>query len=114
MQALKAGLLEIADVLVVNKGDREGADLALRDLTTMLQIAERPAWPGEAPRAAPVLVRAVATTGEGIAGARRGARGARVASPTARARRRRRQAAAQVVAIVSEITQDAARARDRR
>src|SRR5579871_2709392 len=32
VQALKAGLLEIADVLVVNKGDRDGADRAVADL----------------------------------------------------------------------------------
>src|SRR6266542_3718290 len=36
VQALKAGLLEIADILVVNKGDRDGVDRALADLTTML------------------------------------------------------------------------------
>jgi LAO/AO transport system kinase len=110
VQALKAGLLEIADVLVVNKGDREGADAALRDLTTMLQIAERPAWPGEAPRAAPALVRTVASSGEGV-GELVGALEAVRAAPAAeRAARRRRQAAAQVLAIVSEITQDAAAA----
>jgi len=108
VQALKAGLLEIADVLVVNKGDREGAEAALRDLTTMLQIAERHAWPGEAPRAAPTLVRTVAATGEGTAELVRALEAARAAPAAERARRRRRQAASQVVAIVSEITQDAA------
>ncbi len=40
VQALKAGLLEVADVLVVNKADREGADRALRDLFTMLELRE--------------------------------------------------------------------------
>jgi LAO/AO transport system kinase len=110
VQALKAGLLEIADVLVVNKGDREGAETALRDLTTMLQIAEPHAWPGEAPRSAPTLVRTVASTGEGIAELVRALEAARAAPAAERARRRRRQAAAQVLAIVSEITQDAAAA----
>ena len=38
MQALKAGILEIADVLVVNKSDREGADRAVRDLVHMLDL----------------------------------------------------------------------------
>jgi LAO/AO transport system kinase len=108
VQALKAGLLEIADVLVVNKSDREGADLALRDLTTMLQIAGPRAWPGEAPGLAPTLVRAAASTGEGVADLVRALEAARAAPGGTRARRRRRQAAAQVVAIVSEITQDAA------
>jgi LAO/AO transport system kinase len=110
VQALKAGLLEIADVLVVNKADREGADHALRDLTTMLQIAERPAWPGEEARPAPPLVRAVATKGEGIAELVAALAASRGAPAEQRVRRRRRQASAQVLAIVSEITRDAARA----
>jgi LAO/AO transport system kinase len=38
IQAIKAGLLEIADVLVVNKADREGADRAERDLMHMLDL----------------------------------------------------------------------------
>lgn len=38
VQALKAGLLEIADVLVVNKCDREGADRTVRDLMHMLEL----------------------------------------------------------------------------
>lgn len=38
IQAIKAGLLEIADVLVVNKSDREGADRAVRDLMHMLNL----------------------------------------------------------------------------
>ncbi|MBL4633134.1 MAG: methylmalonyl Co-A mutase-associated GTPase MeaB [Kofleriaceae bacterium] len=38
IQAIKAGLLEIADVLVVNKADREGADRAIRDLIHMLDL----------------------------------------------------------------------------
>jgi GTPase len=110
VQALKAGLLEIADVLVVNKADRDGADHALKDLTTMLQIAARPAWPGEAARPAPALVRAIATSDEGTTELVAALEAARVASPEARARRRRRQAAAQLVALVSEITADSARA----
>ncbi|MGE0545482.1 MAG: methylmalonyl Co-A mutase-associated GTPase MeaB [Kofleriaceae bacterium] len=38
IQAIKAGLLEVADVLVVNKADREGADRAERDLLHMLDL----------------------------------------------------------------------------
>ncbi|HVZ85345.1 MAG TPA: methylmalonyl Co-A mutase-associated GTPase MeaB, partial [Polyangia bacterium] len=41
VQALKAGLLEIADVLVVNKGDRDGADRAVADLRAMLALGAR-------------------------------------------------------------------------
>ncbi|RMH42208.1 MAG: methylmalonyl Co-A mutase-associated GTPase MeaB, partial [Deltaproteobacteria bacterium] len=38
IQAIKAGILEIADVLCVNKADREGADRAVRDLMHMLEL----------------------------------------------------------------------------
>jgi LAO/AO transport system kinase len=38
IQAIKAGILEIADVLCVNKSDREGADRAVRDLMHMLDL----------------------------------------------------------------------------
>ncbi len=38
IQAIKAGILEIADVLCVNKADREGADRAVRDLFHMLDL----------------------------------------------------------------------------
>jgi len=41
IQATKAGLLEIADVLVVNKADRPGADAAVRDLRSALRLAAR-------------------------------------------------------------------------
>ena len=41
IQAIKAGILEIADVLVVNKADREGADRTVRDLTRMLELRGR-------------------------------------------------------------------------
>jgi LAO/AO transport system kinase len=47
IQALKAGLLEVADILVVNKADREGAERTQRDLLTMLDLRfgrETPAW----------------------------------------------------------------------
>jgi len=40
IQAIKAGIMEIADVLVVNKADRAGADEAVRDLTHMLTLGK--------------------------------------------------------------------------
>jgi LAO/AO transport system kinase len=62
VQAAKAGLLEVADVLVVNKADRDGADDALRDLRHMLTyVTER--GPGEW---RPPVVRAVATAEGGV------------------------------------------------
>ena len=59
VQAIKAGLLEIADVLVVNKSDREGADRTVRDLRHMLGL--RAAHDHEV-----AVVSTVATCGTGI------------------------------------------------
>ncbi len=60
IQALKAGLLEIADIMVVNKGDREGSDRLLTDLKFALELREQTAgWHF------PIL-KTVATTHEGI------------------------------------------------
>ncbi len=39
IQAIKAGILEVADILVVNKADRQGADSTLRALRSMLELA---------------------------------------------------------------------------
>ncbi len=41
IQAIKAGILEIADVFVVNKADRDGADRTVRELSMMLEMGER-------------------------------------------------------------------------
>jgi LAO/AO transport system kinase len=61
IQAAKAGILEIGDVYVVNKADREGANEVRRELRTMLSLAERSAdaW-------RPPIVLTVATRSEGI------------------------------------------------
>lgn len=73
VQAMKAGLMEIADVFVVNKADRPGADRVARDLELMLHL--RSGQPLGAPdagdadpaRAWPIPVyRAVAPSGEGV------------------------------------------------
>jgi LAO/AO transport system kinase len=62
IQAVKAGILEIADVFVVNKADREGADATVRDLRGMLALGGRS---GSQPWRPPVL-KTVAERGEGI------------------------------------------------
>ncbi len=62
IQAAKAGILEIGDVLVVNKADREGAQQTVRDLRTMIAMSGRPDGAGWVP---PVLA-TVASTGEGV------------------------------------------------
>jgi LAO/AO transport system kinase len=59
IQAIKAGVLEIADVLVVNKADRPGADDAARDLAQMLSLAKDRPW--KTP-----IVRTAAQSGEGL------------------------------------------------
>ncbi|MBE0504160.1 MAG: methylmalonyl Co-A mutase-associated GTPase MeaB [Desulfuromonadales bacterium] len=62
IQAIKAGILEIGDLFVVNKADRPDADRAVRDLEMMLEMNHPPDgdwWP-------PVL-RCVAQKGEGVA-----------------------------------------------
>jgi LAO/AO transport system kinase len=62
IQAAKAGLLEVADLLVVNKCDRDGADAAIRELHNMIATGGDRV-PGEW---RPVVVRAVATAAGGI------------------------------------------------
>jgi LAO/AO transport system kinase len=59
VQANKAGLLEIGDLFVVNKADRDGAADAVRDLEQMLDLGGQPDW-------RPPVLTTVATTGEGI------------------------------------------------
>ncbi len=59
IQAIKAGLLEIADVFVINKADHPGADRLASDLEGMLSLAEKRAW-------APPILECVATEGQGI------------------------------------------------
>ena len=61
IQAIKAGIMEIADVLVVNKADRPGADETVADLVSALEIEDYgpSGW-------VPPIVRTVALTGEGV------------------------------------------------
>jgi LAO/AO transport system kinase len=61
IQAAKAGILEIGDVYVVNKADRDGADTLRRELRSMLALADR----GEGDWRPPI-VKTVAAKGEGL------------------------------------------------
>ncbi|MHC5907172.1 methylmalonyl Co-A mutase-associated GTPase MeaB [Streptomyces sp. S6] len=62
IQAAKAGILEIGDVYVVNKADRDGADTTARELNHMLGLGE-----SRAPGAwRPPIVKTVASRGEGV------------------------------------------------
>ena len=60
VQANKAGLLEIADIFVINKADRPGADEARRDLDRMLDLTGASGW-------RPPIVATTAATGDGVA-----------------------------------------------
>ncbi len=62
VQAAKAGILEIGDIFVVNKADRDGAPAACRELRHMISLGSREpgAW-------RPPVLKTVAATGTGIA-----------------------------------------------
>lgn len=66
VQAIKAGILEIADILVVNKADRPGADLVVQSLQAMLDLGYQKADGAEVTRWIPPILRTVATEGNGI------------------------------------------------
>jgi LAO/AO transport system kinase len=59
VQANKAGLMEVADIFVINKADRAGVDDARRDIEQMLELSAHRDW-------APPIIPTVATTGEGV------------------------------------------------
>lgn len=44
IQMMKAGILEIADILIVNKCDRQGSDHIVKELRAMLELAGHPSW----------------------------------------------------------------------
>src|SRR5204863_6765608 len=61
IQAIKAGIMEIGDVFVVNKADRPGADRTVTEITMMMSLVEEhAAW-------VPPIVKTVASRGEGTA-----------------------------------------------
>jgi LAO/AO transport system kinase len=66
VQAIKAGVLEIADILVVNKADREGAEHTRRALQMMLDLGANQTVPREQDWQ-PVIRMTVAVRGQGIA-----------------------------------------------
>ena len=61
IQAAKAGILEIGDIFVVNKADRDGADQVRKDLRSMIALGDRPAGSWK-----PSIVKTVAHRGEGV------------------------------------------------
>src|SRR5262249_1606194 len=85
IQAMKAGLIEIADIMVVNKADREGADRTLHQLKAALSLRAHD-------RAEVPVLKTTATSGAGIEALAAAVDdlGARRLSEGPRARRRRR------------------------
>ena len=61
VQANKAGLMEIADIFVINKADRKGVEETRRDIEQMLELSDLPheAW-------RPPIIATVGNTGEGV------------------------------------------------
>jgi len=85
IQAIKAGLMEVADLFVVNKSDRDGADRVVQEILQMLELGEHGAW-------IPPVLKTVATAGKGVAELRGKLDEHRVFldGPDGRARRRER------------------------
>jgi len=64
IQAIKAGILEVADLFAVNKSDREGADRTVRDLRSMLELSHAI---GKEAGHEIAIVKCVASRNEGVA-----------------------------------------------
>jgi LAO/AO transport system kinase len=97
IQAIKAGILEIGDVFVVNKADREGSDRAAAQLAMMLDLSPDDGW-------RPPIVKTVAPSASGVeelAGAL-DAHGAALAASGEGERRRRKRARARLLALLEE------------
>lgn len=61
IQAMKAGLMEIGEIFVVNKADRDGAEMTVAEISSMLTLKNDPSgWH-------PPVLRTIASTGEGVA-----------------------------------------------
>jgi len=68
IQAIKAGIMEIGDIFVINKAEREGVERTERELIALLEMSERPSGgpSGRVDGWTPSIVRTVATQNKGI------------------------------------------------
>jgi len=66
VQAMKAGLMEIGDLIVINKSDREGADRIAAEVRTMIEMRRSPEGPEDSIWR-PQVLKTIASRGEGIA-----------------------------------------------
>jgi LAO/AO transport system kinase len=110
IQALKAGLLEVADLVVVNKADRPGADRAAMQLRAMLTLGDEAVGSGDRPRPKrPEVLLASGLTAQGVPellAALDNIHGARADHDGPQAARLAR-ARAQVEGILADRTRDA-------
>ena len=97
VQALKAGIMEIADVFVVNKADRDGADRLVSAIESNLSL--QTFGPGDW---RPPIVKTVATTGSGVPELLTAINAFRAHSTTKQAGRHRARSEARLREIVSE------------
>jgi LAO/AO transport system kinase len=97
IQAIKAGILEIGDVFVVNKADREGADRAVAELSMMLDLTPGRTW-------RPPVLRTVAPANSGVEEAVQSfeSHGRFLSSTGEGARRQERRARARLLALLEE------------
>jgi len=105
LQAIKAGILEVADILVVNKADLPGADETARQLEAMLGLrsAIRPDVQGDTP-----VLSTVATTGDGVAAlVDAAARLSATVTPEVRRARTERQAVDRLANTAGALVRDA-------
>jgi len=97
IQAIKAGILEIGDVFLVNKADREGADRLVAELSMMLDLSPAHGW-------RPPIVKTAATGNVGVEDALAAleSHGKYLADSGEGLARRRRRARARLLAILEE------------
>ena len=97
IQAIKAGILEIADLFVINKADREGADRLHADLDYMLSLIP------SGDRVQPKIYRTVAVSNDGVPELDRGIEAfLRSTSERRRNERRRERAETRFLAVLGE------------
>ena len=97
VQALKAGIMEIADIFVVNKADREGADRLMSAVEANLALHSYGAQEWR-----PTIVKTVATTGEGVVELEAAIRRFRAHGAAEQAERRRSRGAYRLRELVSQ------------
>ena len=99
IQAIKAGILEIADVFIVNKAEREGSDRAVSELSMMLDLSAHGTGTWRPP-----IVKTTAPSGAGVPEAVQAleAHGAFLAQSAEGARRRAVRARSRLLALLEE------------